>query len=278
MQWVVGTGRTIEEAKEAALDQLGVDEADADFEILDEPRRGIFGLGASEARVRARVRPHIPRPKVGRRRRREQGGDGRGGTARDGGESAGERAEGQSGGAGPGGSGERERRGGAVVEDLSAQAEIARTFMSGLVRAFGLHASVAASVGEDGTVVVTVDDTPEGPGARSGLGVLIGPRGQTLDALTELVRTVVARRAPGQAARIVVDVAGYRQRRREALERFIRQVAEEVRTTGVPKALEPMGPADRKVVHDTVNTVPGVTTRSEGAEPRRRVVIVPAGD
>lgn len=76
MQWVVTTGRTIEEAKEAALDQLGVDEADADFEVLEEPRRGIFGIGGTEARVRARVRPRIPRPKKGRRQRRLPDGHG----------------------------------------------------------------------------------------------------------------------------------------------------------------------------------------------------------
>ena len=73
-----------------------------------------------------------------------------------------------------------------------------------------------------------------------------------------------------------VDVAGYRQRRREALERFARTVAEEVRASGVQKALEPMSPPDRKIVHDTVNEMDGVSTLSEGDEPRRRVVITPA--
>lgn len=272
MQWVVTTGRTIEEAKEAALDQLGVDEADADFEILEEPRRGLFGLGATEARVRARVRPRIPRPKVGRRRRREQGGTGSADRP-DGGERAGElTAE-----TGPDGSGGRQPRGGAVAEDLTEQAEIARAFVAGLVRAFGLDATVSASVGEDELVVVTVDAPTDVPPRESGLGVLIGPKGQTLHALAELVRTVVARRAPGQVTRAVVDVAGYRQRRRAALERFTREVATAVLATGVPKALEPMNPADRKVVHDTINTIPGVTTVSEGEEPRRRVVIVPEG-
>lgn len=271
MQWVVTTGRTIEEAKEAALDQLGVDEADADFEILDEPRRGLFGFGATEARVRARVRPRIPRPKVGRRRRRDQGGGTGGADQRDRGERVGELTA----GTGPDGSGAR--GGGAVAEDLSEQAEIARAFVAGLVRAFGLHATVSASVGEDETVVVTVDGPTDVPVQQSGLGVLIGPKGQTLHALAELVRTVVARRAPGQATRVVVDVAGYRQRRRAALERFTREVAAGVLATGVPKALEPMNPADRKVVHDTINTIPGVTTVSEGEEPRRRVVIVPEG-
>src|SRR5918912_1598326 len=70
MEWVEVTGRTVEEAKDAALDQLGVDEAEAEFEILEEPKAGLFGRLRSEARVRARVMPTAPRPKVERRERR----------------------------------------------------------------------------------------------------------------------------------------------------------------------------------------------------------------
>src|ERR1700738_101064 len=80
MEWVETTGRTVEEAKDAALDQLGVDEQDAEFEIVEEPRFGLFGRLRSEARVRARVRPTKPRPKEERRdrrgRRRGPGADG----------------------------------------------------------------------------------------------------------------------------------------------------------------------------------------------------------
>src|ERR1700686_4586950 len=72
MEWVETTGRTIEEAKDAALDQLGVDEADAEFEILEEAKLGLFGRLRAEARVRARVRPTTPRPKEDRHRRRRR--------------------------------------------------------------------------------------------------------------------------------------------------------------------------------------------------------------
>jgi len=72
-----------------------------------------------------------------------------------------------------------------------------------------------------------------------------------------------------------IDVSGYRQRRREALERFVQGIAAEVKESGVQKALEPMAPPDRKVVHDTVNDIDGVTTVSEGEDSRRRVVILP---
>src|SRR5579863_4457875 len=87
MEWVETTGRTIEEAKDAALDQLGVDETDAEFVMVSEPRAGLFGRMRGEARVRARVRPTSPRPKRTRTRRpgeqregaRRSGGSGRNG-------------------------------------------------------------------------------------------------------------------------------------------------------------------------------------------------------
>ncbi len=76
MEWVETTGKSIEEAKEAALDQLGVDEDDAEFEVVEEPKPGLFGRIRGEARVRARVRPTRPRPKVERRERRRRAPDG----------------------------------------------------------------------------------------------------------------------------------------------------------------------------------------------------------
>src|SRR5437588_12589769 len=72
MEWVETTGRTVEEAKDAALDQLGVDEHDAEFDVVEEPKTGLFGRLRGEARVRARVRPTIPRPKEDRRDRRRR--------------------------------------------------------------------------------------------------------------------------------------------------------------------------------------------------------------
>src|SRR5688572_17241640 len=92
MEWVETTGSTVEEAKDAALDQLGVDEQDAEFEVLEEPRAGLFGRTRGEARVRARVRPTQPRPKLERRDRKARkprsGGSGDRRKGRDQGETA----------------------------------------------------------------------------------------------------------------------------------------------------------------------------------------------
>jgi spoIIIJ-associated protein len=327
MEWVETTGKTIEEAKDAALDQLGVDEQDAEFEVVEEPRTGLFGRTRGEARVRARVRPVQPRPKVERRDRRGRTG-GRGPKpagratgrrpARDDADAAADaappaevaatpaaevvaapaaaaaadpapaaaapaaRAEGQGRRGQRGGRG-RGREGAPRATDefdddqetiemseteLAAQGEVVRGFLLDLLDAFGLDGDVVATPAEEGAVELDV--------TGEDLGLLIGPKGQTLQAVQELSRSMLQRQLPGEThARIRIDVGGYRQRRREALERFVRQIAEDVLASGVQKALEPMSPPDRKVVHDTVNEIDGVRTMSEGEDSRRRVVILP---
>lgn len=266
MEWVETTGRTVEEAKDAALDELGVDESDAEFEVVEEPKMGLFGRIRAEARVRARVRPTTPRPKDDRRDRRRRRSE-RGGGASDPdatptmSQAVGDDPE-------PAEDTEqREERSVATEMGVDERLELARSFVAGVVECFGFAAAVDAAVDDEETFHVSVSGT--------GLGLLIGPRGTTLAALQELTRTAVQRRTGAIGERIVVDVGGYWQRRREALERFAQQVAEEVRASGVRKVLEPMSAADRKAVHDAVTGIDGVSTSSEGEEPRRRVVIIP---
>ena len=146
--------------------------------------------------------------------------------------------------------------------------ETASAFLAGLTEAFDVDAEIVVDPVDDATLEVRAEGED--------LGLLIGPKGQTLVAIQELTRTVVQRRYDTvRGVRVNVDVAGYRQRRREALERFTRSLAEEVLANGRSAALEPMGAADRKVVHDTANAIAGVQTLSEGEEPRRRVVLLP---
>jgi spoIIIJ-associated protein len=121
------------------------------------------------------------------------------------------------------------------------------------------------------------EDTVEIAAMGEELGLLVGPRGSTLSALQDLTRAVVQRQCPSRTDRILVDVAGYREKRSAALKRFSIQIAEEVIASGQEKALEAMSPADRKSVHDAVNEIDGVVTRSEGEDPNRHIVIAPAG-
>jgi spoIIIJ-associated protein len=153
---------------------------------------------------------------------------------------------------------------------VAEQGEMARSFVSDLLDRFGASGTVEVVEVDDETVEVSVQGQD--------LGLLIGHKGATLASLQELTRTVVQRHTGGQTARVLVDVAGYRQKRRAALERFAQKVAEEVRESGNEQQLEPMTPPDRKVIHDTVNAIEGVATRSEGLEPQRRVVVAPDGD
>ena len=150
---------------------------------------------------------------------------------------------------------------------VGVQADLADEFMRGLVGAFGLAGTVSVRI-EDDSVFVDVDGDD--------LGLLVGPKGATLKAIEELVRTVVQRSTDGHGARIHVDVAGYQAKRRSALASFATELAGRVRESGSELALEPMSASDRKVVHDTIAALDGVTTTSEGEEPRRRVVVRPA--
>ncbi len=139
-------------------------------------------------------------------------------------------------------------------------------FVDGLTEAFGVEASSELQV--DGT---ELDVHVNG----EGLGLLVGPGGRTLNAIQDLTRVSAQRRLGDHDTRLRVDVAGYRARRNEALSLFAPVVATSVRESGSARALEPMSSADRKVVHDALNGEDGVTSRSEGDDPNRRIIVVP---
>jgi spoIIIJ-associated protein len=151
---------------------------------------------------------------------------------------------------------------------LEQQGETGQEFISGLIREFGLSADVGFRQVDDETVEVTA--------TGNDLGILVGPRGATLTALQDLTRTYVQRQSVSRTDRILVDVGGYREKRSAALRRFTQGIVDDVKETGEERALEPMSAPDRKVVHDAVNEIEGVETRSEGEEPRRYIVIAPS--
>ncbi len=298
MEWVETTGKSVAEALELALDRLGVAEDDAEYEVIEEPKSGLFGRVRGEARVRARIRPTAVRPKQERRSRGKAKGradDGAAVSTADATEhgvtaSAGETSDDTS--SRPArepreGRDQRARRAkpqrkeqsmdaqgdsGAhdeVASDVAPEVvgDAASEFMTGLVGAFGATASATVVV-EGNEIDVRVDGDD--------LGLLIGPGGRTLLAVQDLARVASQRRLGDHDTRLRIDVAGYRERRREALEKFATAVATDVIESGRSKALEPMLSADRKVVHDTVQGIDGVESHSDGEEPRRRVVITPA--
>ena len=269
MQWVETTGRTIDEAKSIALDQLGVADDDAEFEILEEPQAGLFGRTRGEARVRARVRPRSPRPKVERRDRRRgdkqrsDAGPRPQGAAR---ERRPREAQKSSSEKGTSMSDDNSRAPRPAADPATVAAE-AEKFLVGLTSAFGVSATASSTI-EGDEIEVAVDGND--------LGLLVGPRGATLQAVQDITRVVSQRRMGDHDTRLRVDVGGYRAKRKEALSRFVNQVADEVVSTGTARALDPMPSADRKVIHDALTGRTDISTHSEGEDPYRRVIIAPA--
>jgi spoIIIJ-associated protein len=283
MEWVEVTAVNIEQATESALRQLGVEADDAEVIVVSEPTKGLFGRMRGEARVKARVRPAGPRPKRNRNRR-ERTSERSGGEQRQPQQKKGKPAaegekprnadskQGRGNNSGRSQQGERrpkqEEREMADGITLEEQAKVGQEFLKGLLDAYGYEASVEIRKLDDETLELAVTGEE--------LGLLVGPRGTTLAALQDVTRTVVQAKFTARTDRILVDVAQYRERRVAALRRWIAGIAEEVKTSGEERALEPMSPADRKVIHDAVNEIEGVETRSEGEDARRYVVLVPA--
>ena len=282
MEWVEFTARTLEEAKDLALDRLGVAADDAEFEVLSEPKPGLFGRLRGEARVRARVRPAQARQKVDRRERRPRKTDSGDGAAK---------APKPKSSTAKAPAKARQATSAAVADSPSSTkstpepapkpaaqprehtevnarqvGDEARKFIDELVAAFSFTGS---------TELIEDGDDLEIRVHGENLGLLVGPRGTTLQAVQDLARVASQRRLGDHDTRLRVDIGGYRQRRKEALDRFAVQMAEEVKQSGVARVLEPMSSADRKIVHDALSEVEGITTRSEGDDPYRRVVITP---
>lgn len=267
MEWVETTGKTIEEAKSIALDRLGVAEEDAEFEILEEPKAGLFGRTRGEARVRARVKPRTPRAKTERRDRRPRKEEGAGSTERSSRPKQPRKQEKtMSDNADNADQPRRERPEGPPADPAQVAAE-AEKFLLGLAASLGAQGETVVSIeGEDIEVQLNGSD----------LGLLVGPRGSTLQAVQDITRVVSQRRMGDHNTRLRIDIGGYRAKRKEALSRFVTQVADEVVSSGSARALEAMPSPDRKIVHDALTGRTDIVTHSEGEDPNRRVVISPA--
>lgn len=197
------TGKTVEEAINAGVQELGVDRAHVKIEVLEETvKKGIFGLfGKSLARVR--------------------------------------------------------------VSYENDPGVLASEFIQQVCQAMEVRAETQVSTeGDNWHVNIT---GPE-------LGILIGRRGDTLDALQYLTNLAVSKKL-FERVRIIVDVEGYRQRREETLIRLAKRLSEKVKRTGTRVVLEPMNPHERRIIHTTLQDETRISTFSEGDEPNRRVVI-----
>jgi spoIIIJ-associated protein len=154
---------------------------------------------------------------------------------------------------------------------LEREGDIAADYLEGLLDLLDLDGDIDLDVEGDRAHVDVVAD----PAEPDALDLLVGADGAVLEALQELTRLAVAQ-ATGERSRLMLDIAGFRARRREELAVLAREAVDQVRAAGTPMPLRPMSPFERKVVHDTVAEL-GLRSESEGEGPGRHVVVHPAG-
>ncbi len=249
---------SVAEAIQKGLIQLGVDRDEVEIEVISEGSRGIFGIGAEPARVRLTLlRPRSPVAEPGGPPgvREAPVEEAEPPEAIEAVEEPAETAV-----------GEPET----ALQPSQEAAEIALETVRTLVSKIGIPADVRLRQRGDGTSENPILIDIEG----KGVGVLIGRRGATLQALQYITRLIVSRQTH-EWTNIVLDVDGYRRRREEALTALAHRMAERVRRNGRPIALEPMPPNERRIIHLALRDDPTVITRSVGEGNRRKVTIRP---
>lgn len=278
------TGRTTEDAINAGLSELGIDISDAKVEIVEEGSKGLFGLfGSRPAKVRLSVEeqeeetesifahmldseapktekkqkaaPEKKKPQQPRKPRAEKAEEAEAAPAVK--EEAAPAEE------------KTEEVPAAPVEpapqaDPNTNEGKAQQFLQELTRLMGVDVAVAVMTDEEGNVRVNMTGDSK--------GILIGRRGETLDALQYLTSLQVNKGQEGYT-RVTLDTENYRAKREEALVRLANRMANRCQKTGRKVSLEPMNPYERRILHSALQSHPAVTTHSEGEEPNRRVVI-----
>jgi spoIIIJ-associated protein len=238
MDPVEAEGNSIDEAIENAVKMLGVTRDRVEIEILSNSARGLFGIGGRKARVRAALR--APIDTEGLLRQDEE----------------------------PAPAAQQEETGSTPqpLKQSGTAAGQAAQVLRGILNLMDVPADVGLREEDDHILLEIQGDSS---------GVLIGRRGQMLDALEYFLNRVVARE--GGATRVVVDSQNYRTRRRQSLEELARRMGEQAKKRRKIVALDPMSPRDRRIVHMVLQEDPSLSTRSSGKGYFRKLIIIPAG-
>ncbi|MBR0436341.1 MAG: Jag N-terminal domain-containing protein [Clostridia bacterium] len=259
------SGRNIDEAIFHGLNEMGLTIDEVVTEIVQKESKGLFGIGAKNAIVRLTERevPVVPDFEAEKAAAHERKND----------RPKRERSEKKDRGEKKERSDKRERREKQPeVPEIAYSEELAKNndaaiFLSELLKNMKIEATVEAAETEDGLRLNILSDTD---------GLLIGRRGETLDAIQYIVSLYMNKdRKENGYRRVSVDTEGYRRRREETLRRLARKNAAQVARSGRPVAMEPMNTYERRVLHSALQGFKGVTTHSEGEEPNRRVIITP---
>ena len=254
---IVTEGGTVEQALEAALAELGVSGVNqVEYRILEEPARALFGLSAGKpARVHVWVKGTEPQMSFEEESEAEE--------------------DVEESGADDAPNADQSVEGAARAEepqeeisdaDLDAIADAAVASIREILKAFNVTAGIDEYEGDEGEIILDV--------VNGDLGILIGRHGKTLDALQTIVVALVNRKIERRHP-ILVDVEGYRARRRVKLEEMAHGAAERAHRSGRPVSMRPMTSYERKVIHVALREDRRVETGSEGEDPYRRVVISP---
>jgi spoIIIJ-associated protein len=260
---IEATGKTIDLAIQAGLNQLQLDRDSVSVEVLEQPRSGFFGIGASPAKVSLtyevpdpvpekkpeppkpapKAEPPKPTPKAAPAPKAEPPKP----TPK----------------AAPAPKAEPPKPAPVPAPEGTVEARI-ETFMKGLLTHMGSDAVPTATKVSDDTYAVDL--------VGSNLGMLIGRRGDTLDAIQHITNYAV-NHGQGKRVRINVDAENYRKKREESLVRLAEKVAGKVVKTRRNITLEPMNAYERHVIHAALQDYPDITTYSTGTEPGRRIVV-----
>lgn len=241
---------SIEEAVDAALEELGVQADAAQYEVIEEPSRGLFG-SPKPAKVRVWIKPEA----VGEFESDDEDTD-----------DADEDEEEELNEPLPAELRVAEAPAELSEEELDKVADAAVAVIQNMLSFFGIEAAIDEYEGDDGEIILDI--------VGADLAILIGRHGKTLDAVQTLVSAATSRQL-GFRYPIVVDVEGYRGRRREKLEDMARRTADRVARQGRAVKLRPMTSYERRVIHMVLRDDRRVTTASEGEDPSRAVVISP---
>ena len=263
---IVKSGKSIDDAVEAALKELNVSRDDVEIEVMQEPSKGFLGLGAKDALVKVTVKApaktedsaDADKPKQGQRNRNRKRNTPKR-TQRDREEAAAAAAE-----------------NGIVKpyvpttfatpskEDDPVTA--AKTFLTSMFAAMQIEVTAEVSLEGDMMTVNLSGDN---------MGIVIGKRGDTLDSLQYLTSLVVNRRNKDDYIKVTIDTENYREKRADALVALSNRLADKVTRSGKKFTLEPMNPYERRIIHANLQDNENVTTFSIGSEPYRKVVIAP---
>ena len=240
MDYVETEGNTIDQAIENALNRLGVERDRITVDILSEGKRGILGFGAQKARVRASLRKPAMATTV------------------------------------PEPTSEPLSVAGIAPKPFSeaetaAMGEKAKTVLVEILKRMGIEASVQAKVGDTSDEVVLEVSCDNS-------GLLIGRKGQTLEALQYLVTRIAGERQGSEGPHILVDIENYRQRRKKSLEDMALRLGEKAKRQRKTVTVDALSAADRRIVHAALQDDPWITTKSLGQGSYRRLLIIPEGD